>query len=250
MNENMKVELLSHTPNPNLICYDAMHQCYSCDGVFLDRHTYENLPSEDLGRRLVKNCVSYGHWSVLEPAYFVFNAIGFPHDVIVQARTHRHLSFSVQSQRYTFKKVYTLGKILLEQRPNFPTNLIQDAFYFREVDRKYFDREGNKYIYTKEEYEEDLQEVARACQRFAIKIDKGFAPEHARQLLPQNIRQNFVMSCNARALLHLCDLRLPSNAQIEIVMFAEQVFAHFEKLMPEVAEWYRKNRYGKSKLSP
>lgn len=246
----MKVELLSHTPNPNLICYDAMHQCYSCDGVFLDRHTYIDLPTEELGHRIVKNCISHGHWSILEPAYFVFNAIGFPHDVIVQARTHRHLSFSVQSQRYTFEKVYSLGKILLENRPMFPEGLINDAFYFREPNQKYFDREGNKYTYTLEDYEDDLNEVARACKIFTTKIDKGYAPEHARQTLPQNIRQSFVMSCNARALLHFCDLRLPKDAQLEIREFASQVFEIFATKMPEVAEWYRKNRYGRNKLSP
>lgn len=246
----MQVELLSCTPNPNLICYEAMHQCYSCDGVFLDRHSYQDLNPSELGRRIVKNCISHGHWSILEPAYFVFNAIGYPHDVIVQARTHRHLSFSVQSQRYTFEKIYNLGKILLENRPNFPEELIKDAFYFRTPDHKYYDREGNKYLYSLADYEDDLNEVARACKIFASKIDKGFAPEHARQTLPQNIRQHFVMSCNARALLHFCDLRLPRDAQLEIRHFATEVFNIFSEHMPEVAEWYRQNRYGKNKLSP
>ena len=246
----MLVKLLSYTPKPNLICYDAMHQCYSDDAIYYDRHTYEDLPESVLGTRLVQNCVSHGHFSVLEPAYFVFNAIGYPHDVIVQARTHRHLSFSVQSQRYTYKKVYNLGRVLLEGRPNLPVALLNDAFYFQTPGKKYYDREGNKYIYSEDDYIDDLNEVARACKIFATRLDKGFAPETARRMLPQNIKQHFVMSGNARALLHFCDLRLPKDAQSEIRHFASEVFDLFAMHMPEVAQWYKTHRYEKNKLAP
>lgn len=246
----MLVKLLSHTPNPNLICYDAMHQCYASSAIYYDRVSYEHLAPSVLGTRLVQKCVSHGHFSVLEPAYFVFNAIGYPHDVIVQARTHRHLSFSVQSQRYTYDKVYNIGKVLLDGRPTFPTNLINDAFYFQTPGEKYYDRSGNKYFYTEDDYNDDLNEVARACKIFAARLDKGFAPENARRMLPQNIRQHFVMSGNARALLHFCDLRLPKNAQSEIRHFATEVFNIFAEYMPEVAEWYKSSRYEKNKLAP
>lgn len=242
----MHVKLLAHTPRPNLLCYDAMHQCYSSEPIISERTQYEDLPDAELGRRLVKNCVSYGHWSVLEPAYFVFNAANFPHDVVVQARTHRHLSFSVQSQRYTFEKVYKLGS----HTDSMPLDLLHDTFYFREIDSKYVDRDGHKYLYTAEDLAEDQEQVMKACRHFAKRLDKGFAPEHARHMLPQNIRQHFVMSCNARALLHFCDLRLPKNAQSEVRVLAQQVFNEFALVMPEVAQWYVENRYGKNKLAP
>jgi thymidylate synthase (FAD) len=187
---------------------------------------------------------------VLEHAHFVFNAVNYPHDVVVQARTHRILSFSVQSQRYTYEKVYNLGKLVAERRPSKPELLLNDTFYFRNPGEKYIDREGNKYTYTDADHLEDVDDTLEACVKFAERIDKGYAPEHARMQLPQNFRQNFVVSGNARALLHFCDLRLPKDAQTEIRDFAEKLFLIYETQMPEVAEWYRKNRYGRNKLSP
>ena len=58
------------------------------------------------------------------------------------------------------------------------------------------------------------------------------------------------MTFNARSLLHFCDLRIPKDAQSEIRTMAEMLFEEFKIWMPEVAEWYEKNRKGKNKLSP
>ena len=81
-------------------------------------------------------------------------------------------------------------------------------------------------------------------------VDWGYAPEHARDFLPQNIRQNFSVTLNARSLLHFCDMRIPKDAQLEIRTLAMMMFDHFKEFMPEVAEYYEKKRYGKNKLAP
>lgn len=243
------VHLLSSTFNPNETCYMALHQCYSDYAVALEPNPL--LSEEEYGNRLVKNCIKFGHWSVIEHAQMVFNVWGFPHDVLVQARTHRHLSFSAQSQRYTYKRVYDLGnQYLLNGHGNTSYDELLDLFYFREPGQTYLDREGNKYHYSYELFESDVVDTFNSVVRFAERIHQGYAPEHARQILPQNIRQHFVLSCNARALLHFCDLRLPADAQLEIRKMATLLFENFETYMPEVAQWYRKNRYGKSRLAP
>ena len=69
-------------------------------------------------------------------------------------------------------------------------------------------------------------------------------------MLAQAIRQSCVVSGNARAWLHFCDLRTPKDAQGEIRKLALMIFAHFKEWMPEVATWYENNRLGKNKLAP
>jgi thymidylate synthase (FAD) len=64
------------------------------------------------------------------------------------------------------------------------------------------------------------------------------------------IRQHFVFSVNVRSLLHLLDVRLPKDAQLEIRCFMEMLYIEFEKLLPLIAQWYKENRYGKKKLAP
>ena len=81
-------------------------------------------------------------------------------------------------------------------------------------------------------------------------VNNGVAPEQVRDLLPQSIRQDFVVTMNARSLLHFCDLRLPADAQPEIRTLAQILFDELSDWMPEVAEHYRKTRFGKNKLSP
>lgn len=246
---DMGVELISATPRPNLVCYMALHQCYADFPVHTELQKYTELSEAELGRRLVDKCIKFGHWSVAEQAFFTFNVWGYPHDVLVQARTHRHMSFSAQSQRYTFKQVYELGnQYVLNGIEDY--SKLQELFYFREPESTYLDREGNRYLYRQEDLEKDLFATLVSAANFADRVSNGHAPEHARHLLTQNIRQHFILGCNARALLHFCDLRLPKDAQSEIRHMASSLFAEFEGLMPELAEWYRTQRMYKNKLSP
>lgn len=256
LENQMGVETIMSTPRPNLVCYLALHQCYCDSPVHEQLDKLALLSEEELGNRLVEKCIKYGHWSVAEQAFFTFNVWGYPHDVMVQARTHRHLSFSVQSQRYTYKKINELGNKYIETSLTETEQLydsceeLQRLFYFRRPGQLYLDRDGNKYEYTQHDFEDDLVDTLDCAILFAERINNGKAPEHARQLLSQNVRQHFIMGGNARALLHFCDLRLPKDAQLEIRYMAQAMFDQFSLYMPELSQWYKQHRYGKSKLSP
>ena len=162
---------------------------------------------------------------------------------MAQATRHRLLSFSVQSQRYTSQRIATVAN-------DFSVTELEKVFYFRPIG-SYFDREGNKYKYEQMHRNEDMRVTKQLIEFYAgkLKLD-GLAPEHARDLLPQNIRQDFVVTFNARSLLHFCDLRLPSDAQPEIRTMAEMLFERFKEWMPSVAEFYEKTRKNKNKLAP
>jgi thymidylate synthase (FAD) len=244
-----RVEVLSKTERPNLLSYLAMHQDYSENATFDDYEKLSQLSESELGDRLVRNCIKYSHWGVLEHPSITFNVIGFPHSVMVQARTHRvGISFDVKSQRYTGKRIEKLAAELIEGREgNYEK--IEKAFYFRPVG-KYYDRENNKYDYGDIVREADLEFTWKAIKKYQGKLNHSYAPEHARDFLPQNIRQDFVVTFNARSLLHFCDLRIPKDSQLEIQTLAQMLFEKFKEWMPEVAEFYEKTRYGRNKLAP
>ncbi len=256
LDSRFAVEVLSKTERPNLLCYLAMHQDYSETDVWQEKEKLSQLSEQKLGARIVKNCVNKSHWGILEHPSITFNVINFPHSVMVQARTHRvACSFDVQSQRYTSERIIKLAQelITLEQQSADEEqlfDLIETAFYFRPVGY-YFDRESNKYFYSETERNKDILFTKKAIKFYAEKVEnKGFAPEHARDILTQNIRQHFVVTFNARSLLHFCDLRLPKDAQSEIRDLAMLIFAHFQQWMPEVADIYEKKRLGKNLLAP
>jgi thymidylate synthase (FAD) len=128
----------------------------------------------------------------------------------------------------------------------------QDAdavFYLRPLGA-YTDRQGKRYDYTMEQRQQDLDWCLAACQRYADRIQAGFSEEHARGLIPFDVRQHWVMSANVRSLMHLLDLRWKLDAQLEAQKLCEVIWPHFQAWVPAIADWYETNRLKKARLSP
>lgn len=250
-----RVEVLHQCDRPNLLSYLAMHQDYSEGNVFDEMDNLSKFSEEELGDRLVRNCIKYNHWGILEHPSITVNVIRFPHSVMVQARTHRvGISFDCQSMRYTGDRIENLAHLILKKAvgdklDKNTLDAINKVFYLRPEDF-YQDRQGDKYEYDYRLWQKDINDCIRGALDYNDRITKGYAPEHARDLLPQNIRQDFVVTFNARSLLHFCDLRLPKDAQLEIRTMAQMLFEKFSLWMPSIAEYYQKHRYEKSKLAP
>ena len=126
---------------------------------------------------------------------------------------------------------------------------IEEVFYLRPVGN-YTNRQGKRYFYSEAQRNEDIKWCLAACKRYQQRIEEGLSEEHARGLIPFDARQNFVLSCNMRSLMHLLDLRWKKDAQLEAQKFCELLYVHFEKWSPAVAQWYKENRAKKAKLSP
>jgi thymidylate synthase (FAD) len=126
---------------------------------------------------------------------------------------------------------------------------IEDVFYLRPVG-EYTNRQGKRYFYSEEQRQADLEWCIEASKRYQQRIAEGLAEEHARGIIPFDTRQHFVMSCNARSLMHLLDLRWKKDAQLEAQKFSELLFGHFQEWTPQIAQWYLDTRAKKAKLSP
>ena len=151
-----------------------------------------------------------------------------------------HNSFDVQSYRFCSGKVIAIADGKTD---------IETAFYLRPVG-EYSDRKGKKYYYSAEQREKDLQWCLEASRKYKLDLEFGMSEEHARGKIPFDYRQHFVVSFNCRSLLHFLDLRFKKNAQLEIQKLCELMWPHVQDWVPNIAEWYEKNRLGKAKLAP
>lgn len=239
--DKFRIELLGATSNPQQLIWAAMHQDYSEDAVCDQR---DKFPDETkAGELIIKHLLAgnKGHFGPLEHPQITVNVCGFPHSMMQQIRTHRvGITFDVQSFRYSGTRI---ADVLKNKRE------LEDVFYLRPVG-DYTNRQGKKYYYSPEQRQADLDWCLAACQRYAEHMAAGMAEEQARSIIPFDVRQHFVMSCNVRSLMHLLDLRWKKDAQLEAQQFAELLFTQFEQWAPAIAQWYRQNRAQKAKLSP
>ena len=239
LDPHQKVEMIRCTPNPQQLVYMG------------GKNDYSELPIEDTEIPQEKECGAWvieqllanerGHWGPLEHPSITFSCSGFVHNVMVQARTHRvGISFDVQSQRYTCKRVLKVASGELSPK---------SVFYVRPPGF-YTNRKGKKYEWSEDDYETQLGLALSASRRYAVQFENGVSEEHARDYLPQNIRQNFVVTFSLRSLLHFLDLRAKLDAQLEIQALCEAMIGPTRTWVPEIFEYYSEKRLHRARLAP
>ncbi|NJN01714.1 MAG: FAD-dependent thymidylate synthase [Leptolyngbyaceae cyanobacterium RM1_1_2] len=165
------------------------------------------------------------------------------YDLEVEGTWHNFVANGVvvhNSFRYTGERIQDVTKGIRD---------VDEVFYLRPVGA-YSDRQGKRYEYTAEQRQQDLDWCLAACQRYQERIEQGFSEEHARGLIPFDVRQHWVMSANVRSLMHLLDLRWKADAQLEAQKLCEYIWPHFQAWVPAIAEWYEDNRLRKARLAP
>jgi thymidylate synthase (FAD) len=239
LDKNLETVVLQCYPIPEQVIYQAGKGDYSETPIHHQKIPTPSKCGEWIVEQLLSN--ERGHYGPLEHPAITFSVSGYVHNVMVQARTHRvGVSFDVQSQRYTGKRVVKVATG--ELKP-------EKVFYVRPPGF-YVNRTGKKYDWTQEDYEDELKFIFEGCKRYAVKYEKGMCEEHIRDYLVQAIRQNFVVSFNLRSVLHLLDLRAKLDAQLEIQALCEQIAPHLEKWTPNVWKYYEEKRLHKARLAP
>lgn len=240
MDQHFKVELIAATPNPQQVVYAAMHQDYSEGFVWDERDRFP--PEPRAGELCVKHLLegNKGHFGPYEHPQIVLNCGWFPHSVMQQLRTHRHLSMDVQSGRYTGERV--LEAVRGERD-------FEEVFYFR-PEGWYTDRKGKRYEYGRGRREGHKQLCFISAKNYLEDITSGLSEEHARDMLLFNIRQHWVLSLNARSLMHLLTIRGKRDAQLEIQQLCQLILPHFQAWMPETYEWFMAHQWQKGRLAP
>lgn len=247
-----RVELVEASPNPNQAAWKAMHQCYSEEFVADEKTPSERKAGEICVKRLLEG--HRGHFGPLEHPQITFSTGGFPHSVMQQARTHRvGVSFDVQSMRYTGARMHRLRYFPPYDIPpevgSEPLD-VEDLIYLRPLGH-YSDRQGTKYEYTTHMRDGDIQLARKCIEHYNTRVLRdGIAEEQARGLIPFDFRQNFVVSFNARSLMHFLTVRGKADAQDEIRQLCIQILPHFQAWTPELFDWFMANQWLKGRLAP
>lgn len=184
----MKVELIAYTPNPGDVVERAASICY------------DSKPTKS--HAIAKSCIKSGHLSVWEHVSFTFHVSEVSRALLAQLTRHRHLSFSVRSQRYcredgfAYENPFPTGS---ELREGFDNAMRSDAVVYDAL------------------------------------IKNGAAPEDARMVLPNGCHTELCVTGNARALIEASHLRLCVRAQKEIRQLFKRMKELIEPVCPEVA---------------
>ena len=171
--KELRVTLLSHTPDPEKVCALAARTCYSA----AEYDELRNLVAEKDQGAFLRRIVASGHLSVLEHASFTFGVSGVSRALLAQLTRHRIASFSVQSQRYV-SLADGFGYII----PPWIKALGEDAVA---------------------EFERQMGEMQRWYGEWQEKLGSGEGSnEDARFVLPNACETHITLTMNARELLH------------------------------------------------
>ncbi len=193
----MKIELLTHTPEPELVVAAAARLCYSNSsiGALLEK-------SRDEREAFLEKITSLGHLSVLEHVSFSFGVEGISRACSHQLVRHRLASYSQQSQRYVShsKRFSAVTPDSIADSPELA-----------------------------ERYQQMLDEIHGF---YAEMLEAGIPAEDARFILPNAATTKIVVTMNGRELLHFFSLRCCRRAQWEIQALAKQMLQLVKPLAP------------------
>lgn len=197
----MDVTVLDSTKYPLQLISYAAGVCYN--------------KQDNYSEKRVEGCIKSGHTSVVEHAHIVYLIEGISRSCLAQLTRHRHISLSVQSQRYV-----KFDEETLERGDWFviPPSIKND------------DK-------LRDEYCDD---VDNQLQKYLDNLKLGIKPEDARFLLPEATKTSLVMSTNARELQSILKLRLDNHAQWEIRELANRLVVRTEEINREwdvLLEW-------------
>ncbi len=188
-----------------VVALAAIRQCYShktaIEVLETESEKYFGERGKE-GERLFKQIVSSGHTSTLEHITFTFAVENVSRALLAQLTRHRHISFSVQSQRYV--------KLSSDSRSGgfdyvIPRKLLDVEVYTPQIDT------FEKAMWTAQDAYDKL-------------IEMGVPQEDARAVLPNAAATNLVMTLNLRTALEFYNKRkLGNGAQNEITQLAEAI---------------------------
>jgi thymidylate synthase (FAD) len=196
----LKVELISHTPEPDITAATAGHICYA--GIGID--DLKKKVSEEYARKLVSKLAQAGHLSPLEHVSFTFAIEGISRACSHQLVRHRIASYSQQSQRYVKE-----GGFSFIVPPKIKENEQAYGDFLKAI------------------------EAARMAYDEMLKIAPA---EDARFLLPNACETRIVVTMNTRSLYNFFEHRLCTRAQWEIRALAEAMLAKCKEAAPILFE--------------
>lgn len=217
----MRVELIAHTMQPEVIVAAAAKLCYSkVDATQI----MENMDTPAV-ERFLDHLVSLGHESPIEHASFTFAIEGVSRTLTHQLVRHRLASYSQQSQRYV--KLEQFEYIV---PPAIAENAEAKALFIEamEADQRTYDRLTD--ILQEKAYAVYLEEGHP--EKSAMRMAEKKAIEDARYVFPNATETKIVATMNARSLKNFFTHRCCERAQWEIRALATEMLRQVRLVSP------------------
>lgn len=250
----MKVETIRATPEPEWLVAEAARNDYRSEGVanksrneimeeasldedILDevldeggwdddlRDTTKESPGvvlEAKKRSLLKHLIDGGHWGPFEHPQITLELHGVSRVLMGHITRHRHFTFDIMSLRY----------VSIEEGDE-----LDEHFQVPKVDEEMVDRKGVHEVEgdVESQFYKSYEQSSHDYQRL---LDQGVPPEEARRVLPMGTKVNIVVSANARAWMHILNVRTKANVQTETKECAEAIFEELKEWMPWTMNYY------------
>lgn len=225
---SMKVEIISHTENPEKLVAAAAKLCYSSSEV---SELLDNLTGEKVNK-FINRLVTLGHESPLEHATFTFAISGVSRTLLAQLTRHRIASYSVKSQRYVSENKFdfiTPPRILeipeALQLYEETMRMLQDNY--EALACMMTDYEMEKVTKHLNISKENVQENKELCREISKK-----SAEDARMLLPGACTTQLITTMNVRSLWNFFNQRCCNRAQWEIRDLANEMLRQVKEVSP------------------
>lgn len=190
---------------------------------FAGRACYQSFsrprPATAHPTQYIANLINQGHESVLEHASASFYVEGVSRNMLLELERHRHLSFSVISQR--FVKADTSDFIV-------PPALMPSVYPGERYDDELTLAFGRALNAAQEAYELAISKLEDAG------LNRKQAREAARSILPGGMETKFVVTGNMRAWRDVLKKRYSVHADAEICEFAKLVLELLRNITPAV----------------
>lgn len=246
----MKVEMVRGTERPEDLVARAARNDYRSEGIigytleelledstvdetvkeraaaYLEEHDDHefDLDTEVRKRSLLKHLMDGGHWGPFEHPQATVAIEGVTRVAMAQITRHRHFTFDIMSLRYV--SVDDIDET--DDRFQIPEVAKQDEAVSRDGVSELDDDVEDAFIGAYEDAIEHYREL----------LDKGVPQEEARKVLPMGTKVNIVMSGNARAWMHLLNIRGKANVQGEARRIADALMEELRDWMPYAFEYY------------
>ena len=202
----MEVRLLDHFKLSNAViaartCWNSFHK----GGNY--REPTDNISEVDkelLQRLLFKE----KHESIFEHIYYTFSIMDITRFVLIELSRHRVASYSVESTRYTLKK--------LKYEKSFKSYILDRYEYIYDLDR------ASEFIEINPEVNTNFQVQQLEFVREVL-LD-GASIDDVKYLLPENYLTDLVWTINVRSLRNFLQLRLSKSAHKAIRLLAKAVY--------------------------
>lgn len=209
---NLKVELLTFTNEPVNMVALAAKLCYSQSSIDKLKEGIESKEQQ----AFISKLMDMGHLSPIEHASFTFGVEGVSRSLLAQITRHRIASFSVKSQRYVSLKS-------------------EDSNTFSYIVPESIEKLGQPSI---EKFQNQMQTIQLWYDEWLEALgNKGESSnEDARFVLPNACETKFIVTMNARELLHFFNLRCCNRAQWEIRKLAKEMLKKVKAIAPSLFE--------------